>query len=63
MNNHIKFFHSIHFKIALVFALILLISLEVVGAVFVSQLEKKNVTQYERQVQLPTYVDRSITSQ
>ena len=63
MNNHIKFFHSIHFKIALVFALILLISLEVVGAVFVSQLEKKNVTQYERQLQLPTYVSRSITSQ
>ena len=63
MNSHIKFFHSIHFKIALVFALILLISLEVVGAVFVSQLEKKNVTQYERQVQLPTYVDRSLTDQ
>lgn len=63
MNNHIRFFHSIHFKIALVFALILLISLEVVGAVFVSQLEKKNVTQYERQLQLPTYVSRSITSQ
>ena len=63
MNNHIKFFHSIHFKIALVFALILLISLEVVGAVFVSQLEKKNVAQYERQIQLPAYVDRSITSQ
>lgn len=63
MNSHIKFFHSIHFKIALVFALILLISLEVVGAVFVSQLEKKNVAQYERQVQLPTYVERSITTQ
>ena len=63
MNNHIKFFHSIHFKIALVFALILLISLEVVGAVFVSQLEKRNVAQYERQVQLPTYVDKSLTTQ
>lgn len=63
MNRHIRFFHSIHFKIALVFALILLISLEVVGAVFVSQLEKRNVTQYERQLQLPRYLNRSLIVQ
>ena len=63
MNNHIKFFHSIHFKIALVFALILLISLEVVGGVFISQLEKRNVSQYEKQIQLPVYVDNSLAYQ
>ena len=34
MNKKVRFFHSIHFKIALVFALLLLITFQIVGAIF-----------------------------
>ncbi|KIS03398.1 cell wall metabolism sensor histidine kinase WalK [Paucilactobacillus wasatchensis] len=63
MNSKIKFFQSIHFKIALVFALMLLITLEVVGAVFVRQLEHQNLSTFEQQVELPSYVDNSLSDQ
>ncbi|TPR39133.1 cell wall metabolism sensor histidine kinase WalK [Apilactobacillus micheneri] len=63
MNNKIKYFQSIHFKIALVLALILLVTLEIVGAVFVSQLESKNVDSYKKQVQLPTYVNTTLINE
>ncbi|TPR34185.1 cell wall metabolism sensor histidine kinase WalK [Apilactobacillus micheneri] len=63
MNNKIKYFQSIHFKIALVLALILLVTLEIVGAVFVSQLETKNVDSYKKQVQLPTYVNTTLINE
>ncbi|TPR43590.1 cell wall metabolism sensor histidine kinase WalK [Apilactobacillus micheneri] len=63
MNNKIKYFQSIHLKIALVLALILLVTLEIVGAVFVSQLETKNVDSYKKQVQLPTYVNTTLINE
>ncbi|UQS84636.1 cell wall metabolism sensor histidine kinase WalK [Apilactobacillus apisilvae] len=63
MNNKIKYFQSIHFKIALVLALILLVTLEIVGAVFVNQLENKNVDSYKKQVQLPTYVNTTLINE
>lgn len=63
MNSKIKYFQSIHFKIALVLALILLVTLEIVGAVFVNQLENKNVAAFKKQVQMPTYVNTTLTSE
>ena len=63
MNSKIKFYQSIQFKIALVFALMLMLTLEVVGAVFVRQLERQNMTTFKQQVELPTYVNNSLASQ
>ncbi|AVK64100.1 cell wall metabolism sensor histidine kinase WalK [Lactobacillus sp. CBA3606] len=58
-----NFLKSINFKIALVFALLLLITLEIVGAIFVRQLETQNLRQFKTQVQIPTYVDNSLAEQ
>ncbi|KRL20928.1 cell wall metabolism sensor histidine kinase WalK [Lentilactobacillus kisonensis] len=63
MNNRIKFYQSIKFKIALVFALVLLVTLEIVGAVFVRQLEHQNLSTFKNQIQLQTYVTNSLTTQ
>lgn len=63
MNSKIKFYQSIQFKIALVFALMLMLTLEVVGAVFVRQLERQNMTTFKQQVVLPTYVNNSLANQ
>ncbi|WP_283575088.1 cell wall metabolism sensor histidine kinase WalK [Limosilactobacillus pulli] len=63
MNSKIKFYQSIHFKIALVFALMLMLTLEVVGAVFVRQLEHENLNTFKQQIELPTYVDSSLAKQ
>ena len=54
MNSKIKFYQSIHFKIALVFTLMLMLTLEIVGAVFVRQLEHQNLTSFKQQIALPT---------
>lgn len=63
VNSKIKYFQSIHFKIALVLVLILLVTLEIVGAVFVNQLENKNVASFKKQVQVPTYVNTTLTNE
>ncbi|SUB60016.1 Sensor histidine kinase YycG [Pediococcus pentosaceus] len=42
MNKRTNFFKSINFKIALVFAMLLVVTLEVVGVIFVRQLETQN---------------------
>ncbi|CAI2605286.1 cell wall metabolism sensor histidine kinase WalK [Apilactobacillus apinorum] len=63
MNSRIKYFQSIHFKIALVLALILLVTLEIVGAVFVNQLENKNMASFKKQVQVPTYINTTLTNE
>ncbi|WP_353485930.1 cell wall metabolism sensor histidine kinase WalK [Apilactobacillus xinyiensis] len=61
MKSRIKLFKSIHFKIALVLALILLVTLEIVGAIFVSRLEQTNINNFENQVkQIPNYVKTSL---
>ncbi|GKT04216.1 cell wall metabolism sensor histidine kinase WalK [Furfurilactobacillus entadae] len=63
MNKKIRFFQSINFKIALVFALMLLITLEIVGAFFVRQLEQQNLSSFKQQIQLPTYIENSLSDQ
>ncbi|EEI24791.1 cell wall metabolism sensor histidine kinase WalK [Lentilactobacillus hilgardii] len=63
MNNRIKFYQSIKFKIALVFALVLLVTLEIVGAVFVRQLEHQNLSTFTNQVQLQSYVKNSLITE
>lgn len=63
MNSKIKFYQSIHFKIALVFTLMLMLTLEIVGAVFVRQLEHQNLTSFKQQIALPTYIDNSLAKQ
>ena len=47
-NKKLHFFQSIHFKIALVFALLLLITFQIVGAVFVQRLKSENIMTYGR---------------
>ncbi|AOR74366.1 Histidine kinase [Limosilactobacillus fermentum] len=58
-----KFYQSIHFKIALVFALMLMLTLEVVGAVFVRQLEHQELANFKQQIELPSYIDNSLATQ
>ncbi len=61
MNKKLHFFQSIHFKIALVFALLLLITFQIVGgAYFVQQLKKDNVKTFKQQVELSSYIDNSL---
>lgn len=63
MNSKIKFYQSIHFKIALVFAPMLMLTLEVVGAVFVRQLEHQELANFKQQIELPSYIDNSLATQ
>ena len=63
MNSKIKFFQSIRFKIALVLTLMLLLTLELVGAVFVRQLETQNLNNFKQQITLPSYVNNSLATQ
>lgn len=58
-----RFFSSIHFKIALVFTLTLIVTLELVGAFFVRQLEQQSLSSFRDQIALPAYVDDSLTQQ
>ncbi|MFT8937401.1 cell wall metabolism sensor histidine kinase WalK, partial [Liquorilactobacillus sp.] len=50
------------FKIALVFALLLLITFQIVGAYFVQQLKKDNLKSFKQQVELSSYIDSSLIS-
>ncbi|MFP7242022.1 cell wall metabolism sensor histidine kinase WalK [Pediococcus pentosaceus] len=63
MNKRTNFFKSINFKIALVFAMLLVVTLEVVGVIFVRQLETQNLNQFKTQVQLQPYVENEISMQ
>ena len=47
MRKKIHFFQSVHFKIAMVFVLLLLISVEIIGAIFIRELEKNTITSFE----------------
>lgn len=62
MNKRIKLFQSIHFKIALVFVLLLVVTLEVIGAYFVGQLEEQNVQSFEDSIQLQAYVMNQLST-
>lgn len=63
MNKKIRFFQSINFKIAIVFVLLLMITLEIIGAYFVKQLEEQNIETFKQQVQTPVYVNNQLSSQ
>lgn len=63
MNSKLKFYQSIRLKIALVFALMLMLTLECVGAVFVRQLEHQNLNTFKQSIELPSYVDNSLSEQ
>lgn len=62
VNKKLHFFQSIHFKIALVFALLLLITFQIVGAVFVQRLKSDNIKSFKQRVELSTYIDNSLIS-
>ena len=63
MNNKIKFYQSIKVKIALMFALMLMLTLEVVGAVFVRQLEHQELTTFKQTIELPSYINTALSKQ
>ena len=63
MNSKLKFYQSIRVKIALVFALMLMLTLECVGAVFVRQLEHQNLNTFKQTIELPSYIDNSLSEQ
>lgn len=46
MNKKVRFFHSVNFKIALVFILILLISIEIIGAYFIREFERNTIDNF-----------------
>ncbi|MDZ5502764.1 cell wall metabolism sensor histidine kinase WalK [Enterococcus cecorum] len=48
MRERVRFFQSVNFKIALTFILILLISIEIIGAYFIRGLEKSIVDNYTK---------------
>jgi len=55
LKNRFVFLHSINFKIGLSFILILIVTIEIIGAYFVRQLEEQNVQQFEDSVVIPAY--------
>ncbi|KRK33366.1 cell wall metabolism sensor histidine kinase WalK [Loigolactobacillus bifermentans] len=63
MNKKIRFFQSINFKIAIVFILLLMITLEIIGAYFVKQLEQQNIESFKQQVQTPAYVNNQLATE
>jgi two-component system sensor histidine kinase VicK len=60
MNKKLHFLQSIHFKIALVFALLLLITFQIVGAYFLQQLKRDDLKTFKQQIELSSYVDNSL---
>lgn len=48
MKNKVRFFQSVNFKIAFSFILILLISIEIIGAYFIRGLEKETVNNFTK---------------
>ena len=63
MNKKLHFFQSIHFKIALVFALLLFLAFQIVGAVFVQRLKSENLKQFKQSVEMPAYVNNLLVTQ
>ncbi|MBS0949647.1 cell wall metabolism sensor histidine kinase WalK [Weissella minor] len=61
--NWRSFFSSIHFKVALVFTLTLLVTLEVVGDFFVKQLERQSLDTVKSQIALKPYATDTLTSE
>ncbi|KRK73971.1 cell wall metabolism sensor histidine kinase WalK [Lacticaseibacillus nasuensis] len=62
MNKKIRFFQSIHFKIALVFILLLLVTVEIIGAYFVKSLEQQNIDTFKTSVTVDPYIQEKLAS-
>jgi len=60
VKKRLRFFQSIHFKIALVFVLLLLLAFQIVGAVFVQRLKSENLKAFKQRVELTPYVNNSL---
>lgn len=58
-----KFLNSIDFKISVVFIMLLMITLEIVGVIFMHQLEKQSILQFKNQSQIQTDVINDISDQ
>lgn len=52
MNKKIKWIQSIHFKIPMLFIFMLLVSLQIIGAYFIRQLETKLINNFDTQMSL-----------
>jgi two-component system sensor histidine kinase VicK len=63
MNGKIRLFQSIHFKIAIVFVLLLLATIEIIGAYFVKQLEQQNVDNFESMVTIQPYISTQLVTE
>jgi two-component system sensor histidine kinase VicK len=61
LKKRLAFLHSINFKIGLSFILILIFTIEIIGAYFVRQLEQQNVSQFEDSVSVKVYVLNQIS--
>ncbi|WP_203624411.1 MULTISPECIES: cell wall metabolism sensor histidine kinase WalK [unclassified Lacticaseibacillus] len=62
MNKKIRFFQSINFKIALVFILLLLVTVEIIGAYFVRSLEQQNVDTFKTAINLDPYLQDKVAT-
>ncbi|MFD1429651.1 MULTISPECIES: cell wall metabolism sensor histidine kinase WalK [Lacticaseibacillus] len=62
MNKKIRFFQSIHFKIALVFILLLLVTVEIIGAYFVRSLESQNIETFKTAVNIDPYIQDKLAT-
>ncbi|WP_262315242.1 cell wall metabolism sensor histidine kinase WalK [Lacticaseibacillus parakribbianus] len=62
MNKKIRFFQSIHFKIALVFILLLLVTVEIIGAYFVRSLEQQNVETFKTSINIDPYLQEKLAT-
>ncbi|KRO16286.1 cell wall metabolism sensor histidine kinase WalK [Lacticaseibacillus saniviri] len=62
MNKKIRLFQSIHFKIAIVFILLLLVTVEIIGAYFVRSLEQQNVDTFKTSINIDPYIQDKLAT-
>lgn len=58
-----KVFNSINTKIAVVFMLLLLATIEIIGAYFTRQLEQNSVNSFQSSIQIPNIITNQLASQ
>lgn len=62
MNKKIKWFQSIHFKIPMLFIFLLLVSLQIIGAYFIRQLETELINNFDNQMSMNIrFLENSLT--
>lgn len=55
--------NSINFKIAIIFMLLLLATIEIIGAYFTRQLEQSSIQNFETSIQVPSIISNQISTQ